>query len=576
MQLVQLARSLRYTRPAQIRARLAKIVRRALFDRLGPEFARRALVAPMPQVRENALKPLFAARSRLVEHDGAAPRARLLAIAHPLAAPIDWHPCGWNELARMNLHYMEFLEALDDADFARIVLDWIERNPAGERGCWRFSWNSYVLSLRVVVWMQQLALRRERLAKDVVAQLHASLATQLRFLERNLELDVGGNHLLKNAKALLWAGRYFEGDEARRWAATGERVLGGELGEQILPDGMHFERSPSYHAQVFGDLLECADALDAGPLRVLLMNKLDAIAQALADLTHPDGLPSLFNDGGLHMSYGTAECLAAWERMGGRTPREQPVFALKWAGYYGVRAGRSLVLADCGPIAPEHLPAHGHGDILAFEWTVAGRRFVVDAGVFEYERGARRAASRASTAHNTVTLDDRDQCEFWAAFRVGRRARVQRRRYEELEGGFVLEGAHDGYEHLAGSPRHIRTLRARADEIRVDDRIIGGAGQRVRARLLLHPDVRVERLATGLLLSSGEVVVELDCAHVITVVDACWCPDFGVSLPTRQIVIEYAPAPSSGSFTLTHVAVPRAMPEPRSITDRASEFERAA
>jgi uncharacterized heparinase superfamily protein len=576
MQLVQLVRSLRHTRPGQIRARLAKIVRRALFDRLGPEFARRALVAPLPQVRENAPKPVFSARLQCAESTSSDLRARLLATTHSLTAPIDWHPRGWTELARMNLHYMEFLEALDDAEFARIALDWIERNPAGERGGWRFAWNSYVLSLRVVVWMQQLAVRRARLTKDTVASMHASLATQLRFLERNLELDVGGNHLLKNAKALLWAGRYFDGDEARRWVATGERLLAGELAEQILPDGMHFERSPSYHAQVFADLLECADALDAGPLRVHLMTRLDASAQVLVDLTHPDGLPSLFNDGGLHMSYGTAECLAAWERMGGRTPRKQAVFALKWAGYYGVREGASYVLADCGPIAPEHLPAHGHGDILAFEWTVAGRRFIVDAGVFEYERGVRRAVSRASATHNTVTLDDRDQCEFWAAFRVGRRARVQRRRYEEQDAGFVLEGAHDGYEHLAGAPRHIRTLRARADEIRVDDRITGGAGQRVRARLLLHPDVRVERSAAGLRLTSGDVVVELDCAHVITLVDASWCPDFGVSLPTRQIVIEYAPAPSSGSFQLKRVDAASAAVEPPSITDRSGVLERAA
>ena len=576
MQFVQLARSLRYTRPGQVRARIAKILRRALFDRLGPEFTRRALVAPLPQIRENTANPVFAARAQLIDRSSGELRARLLATTVSLAAPIDWHPRGWTELARMNLHYMEFLEALDDAEFARVVLDWIERNPAGERGCWRFAWNSYVLSLRAVVWMQQLALRRDNLPKDAVATMHASLATQLRFLERNLELDVGGNHLLKNAKTLLSAGRYFAGDEAQRWAATGERLLAGELAEQILADGMHFERSPSYHAQVFGDLLECADALDAGPLRVNLMTRLEASAQALADLTHPDGLPSLFNDGGLHMSYSTAECLAAWGRMGGRTPRNQAVFALKWAGYYGVREGASYVLADCGPIAPEHLPAHGHGDILAFEWTVAGRRFIVDAGVYEYERGTRRAVSRASATHNTVTLDDRDQCEFWAAFRVGRRARVQRRRYEELDGGFLLEGAHDGYEHLAGSPRHIRTLRARADDIRVDDRILGGAGQRVRARLLLHPDVRVEREDFRVRLTSGEVVVELECPHAISLVDANWCPDFGVSLPTRQIVIEYAPAPCSGSFHLKRVDAAAPMLEPRSITDRAGELERAA
>jgi uncharacterized heparinase superfamily protein len=239
------------------------------------------------------------------------------------------------------------------------------------------------------------------------------------------------------------------------------------------------------------------------------------------------------------------------------------VFAFEAAGYYGVRSGQSLFLADCGAIAPDHLPAHGHGDILAFEWTVAGRRIVVDAGVFEYERGARRDASRASTSHNTVTIDDLDQCEFWAAFRVGRRARVERRRYEELADGFVLEGAHDGYVHLAGSPRHVRTFTARAEQLTIADRVEGGAGQRVRARLLLHPDVRVERAGSSVRLISGDVAVELACDCALSIVDAQWCPDFGVGLPTRQIVLEYPPAPCAMSFQLARVPVAVEADEPR-------------
>ena len=84
-------------------------------------------------------------------------------------------------------------------------------------------------------------------------RLLGSLARQLRFLERNLELDLGGNHLIKNIKALLWAGRFFENGEAARWQAKGETLLRRELEEQILADGMHYERSPAYHGQVFVD-----------------------------------------------------------------------------------------------------------------------------------------------------------------------------------------------------------------------------------------------------------------------------------------------------------------------------------
>jgi hypothetical protein len=64
-------------------------------------------------------------------------------------------------------------------------------------GAWKDFWNSYALSVRVVVWLQQLARRTSRLSPDLVVE--ASAVEQLVFLERNLETDICGNHI----KALI-------------------------------------------------------------------------------------------------------------------------------------------------------------------------------------------------------------------------------------------------------------------------------------------------------------------------------------------------------------------------------------
>ena len=333
-----------------------------------------------PNLAANPPPPLFEARTERVDTAERKLRARFLGKSFGLRGAIDWRMPGEFELTRMNLHYMEFLEALDDEDFERVVDDWIECNRLDARGSWRIAWNSYVVSLRAVVWMQQLALRRERLSARTQERMRASLGEQLRFLERHLELDIGGNHLIKNAKALLWAGACFEGAEAERWSRRGAQLLARELDEQVLADGMHYERSPSYHAQVFADLGECAHVAPT-PLREALLTKLADMAQVLVDFTHADGLTSLFNDGGLHMSYSTPQCLAAFEKLGGVRPQPRDLVALPEAGYFGARNHDTLFIADCGAIGPEHLPAHGHGDTLAFEWTLDGRRVIVDAGV---------------------------------------------------------------------------------------------------------------------------------------------------------------------------------------------------
>jgi len=549
--LPKLLRSALHTRPSQLWRRLERLARQRLHDVAStlPSRAKRTAdvdAAPTPPL------PLFAARAERVALLEGELHAAFLNVTHPLATPIEWAPALTPELERMNLHYMEYLEALDDERFARVVEDWIEANPLSRASSWRIGWNSFVVSLRALVWMQQLAARRERLEPSFVRRARASLVEQVRFLESHLELDIGGNHLIKNAKTLLWAGAFFRGTAAQRWSALGAELLRAELDEQVLADGLHYERSPAYHAQVFADLTECAHVAE-GELRGRLVAVLERMAQPLVDLTHPDGAPSLFNDGGLAMAYSTQECLDVAQQLGVRRPAPRARFELAQAGYYGLRSESSYLLVDCGALAPDHLPAHGHGDALAFEWSLGGQRIIVDAGVCEYERGEWRDLARSTRSHNTLTLDELDQSEFWAAFRVGRRARVRCERFEPLGHGFVLEGSHDGYAHLPGAPLHRRRFVASRESLVIDDEVVGGARQSVRARLLLHPDVLVEARKHEVVLRCGEVAVLLETRGRVEVVDAWWCPDFGVKRRTRQIVVTYPPAPSRGTVRLQRV-----------------------
>ena len=71
------------------------------------------------------------------------------------------------------------------------------------------------------------------------------------FLRRHLEFDVGGNHLIKNLKALAGLAVLF-GDE--RTLDRTLNLLSRQLAVQVLPDGGHFERAPAYHCQVLADL----------------------------------------------------------------------------------------------------------------------------------------------------------------------------------------------------------------------------------------------------------------------------------------------------------------------------------
>ena len=462
-----------------------------------------------------------------------------------IANPIDWAAEGASpddQLWVMNLHYMEYLESLDDTPFSELVLDWLSHNRPYGRNYWLDAWSSYSVSIRLVVWLQQLAVRRERLDQDLAAAMARSVAAQLDFLHAHLETDLGGNHLIKNARALLLGGCAFAGPSAKRWRQTGESLLGQELEEQILPDGTHFERSPSYHCQVFADLIECYASLADGPLRARLADVLERMATATTALTHPDGCVALFNDSGLSMAHRPAACVAAYRRATGRRVDRSGLIRLRAAGYFGVAAAENYVLVDCGAPAPDHLMAHGHGDILSFEWSLGGRQIIVDPGVYEYVAGPRRAYARSTVSHNTVTVADGEQSDFFGAFRCGRRARATVRACDTSpDGGLVLEGTHDGYARLPGRPRHVRrfAIASTADEIEIRDTVEGGGGCGV-ARFLLHSDCQVALAGNVARIRCGEVSVAMLAERsIVCESDASWSPDMGVWLPTSRLSVAF-------------------------------------
>ncbi|HPA06712.1 MAG TPA: heparinase II/III family protein, partial [Candidatus Hydrogenedentes bacterium] len=164
---------------------------------------------------------------------------------HELSSAADWNNPAWEKLWLYNLHYFDDLNAEGGAarsDWHRaLITRWVAENPVGKGN----GWEPYPLSLRIVNWVKWAWAGNE--LPPVAVE---SLALQAHFLSRRLEWHILGNHLLANAKALIFAGLFFDGMEAERWLATGAAIFSRQLGEQVLSDGGHFERSPMYHAQV--------------------------------------------------------------------------------------------------------------------------------------------------------------------------------------------------------------------------------------------------------------------------------------------------------------------------------------
>jgi uncharacterized heparinase superfamily protein len=459
-------------------------------------------------------------------------------------------------LWRFHLHYHEYLLDLaaegigcdDDAWFElawEIVRQWIAGNSLDDPRSLIDAWHPYCISRRLPVW--SLLWTAWPPSDALVRQVSGSMTAQARFLENHLERDLGGNHLLENARTLIVVGAFFDGSDAERWLRIGEEILHKGIMEQILPHGEHFERSPMYHVHVLELLLDVRDVV-AGirpHLAHLCGETARRAAGFLREIVHPDGRIPLFADScyselpsttHIFDRVSNAEQVLLSQTLSTALPAKpsDKVAVTSVGDYWVFRNGGDSLLFDAGPVGPDHLPAHAHADLLTFEASVGGRQLFVDSGVFGYEDDAMRRYCRGTAAHNVLQVDDTDQCDIWSRFRMGYRGWPDHREHGEEHGFFWARASHNAYRRL-GVAEVGRWIACRpTGPWFCVDWALGKGRHRFTTRLHLHPDVSTEQITpdeirldlfgTNLFLrflAPGQVDSRL----------GWYCPEFGRRIP---------------------------------------------
>ena len=476
-------RTARYLKPTQALHRARLRARRVIdpwwYSR--PPRARPSLVAS-----DRRLPSGFRSIGSQIDHGDAktiaAGQFRFLGEHRHLGDPPDWRQTDAPLLWRFHMHYFEWIWALDaaeDGEWARQVFQelwssWSDCVPTGDR----VAWAPYVASLRA--WVLCDVFERLVEGSPIHDEVLDSLWLHARFLRSHLELDVGGNHLIKNLKALVALGVFFDMEPM---TTTALERLQRQTAVQVLADGGHFERSPSYHCQVLGDLIDVQRLLLPAS-HTWLEDAIERMRRWLGAMLGPDGQLPLFNDA---VTVGPGEL-----HLLGPIRSEDRLVVLRDTGYVIARPDPDTQLvADVGDPCPNELPAHAHADCLSFELWIGRRRGVVDTGTSTYEPGPRRRYERSTAAHNTVTVDGADQSEVWGVFRVGRRARGLLESARDLDGTITVIGPHDGYTRLPGHPVHRRRWTLRPGLLVVADELSGRGVHDVQSRLRLTTSANV-------------------------------------------------------------------------------------
>lgn len=449
-----------------------------------------------------------------------------------------------SKLWRYNQHYFDDLNASNSETrnhwHVALLHIWVKENRPGSG----IGWDPYPISLRIVNWVKW-SFAGNKLPSICVQ----SLAVQARFLNKRIEWHILGNHLLANAKALIFAGLFFSGDEADQWLHKGLKIISDELPEQVLADGGNFERSPMYHSILLEDLLDLLNLVQVFPGIITDKNVIywrevvQSMLYWLGGMTHPDREIAFFNDAAICIAPSPSELKSYASRLG---LRSDSIYArvthFAESGYVRISSMDAIVLLDVAPVGPDYLPGHAHADTLSFELSLFGQRVFVNGGTSQYDTDEVREFERGTANHNTVEINGKNSSEVWGSFRVARRAYPRDLVINETSHLVSVSCAHNGYRRLPGKPIHRRKWEFSDTELTVSDNI-NGAFESAIAYFHVHPDICI--FANGgaswlLQLPQGQKVIVTVKTGDSQLTPSFYAPEFGKRLETQCLKIALA------------------------------------
>jgi len=481
------------------------------------------------QLRTFSSKPIFLYKKNSCDIQTG--QFEFIGLTHRVTFPQAWNSNSLPKLWLYNLHYFDYIHCADIETAKAFLKNWINENPLGAGN----GWEPYTLSQRIVNWVKWM------ITYDVTDQaILNSLYLQARFLLKNLEYHILGNHLFANAKALIFAGCLFSGAEARVWLNKGMKIFLAEMKEQIHADGGHFERSPMYHAKMLEDVLDIfniAKNYQQTIIQIDWQERVHSMLSFLHGVSHADNKVSYFNDSVAGVYHELDDLKKYAEDLG------FVIFLKNQSQYFSDTKFLRLVndkmtmLADIGGVAPRYLPGHAHAETLAFEMSFLQERILVNTGLTTYDNNHTRLRERGTAAHNTLVVDQINSSQVWKSFRVAKRANIVNHKINLAEN--FAQATHNGYQKILGSHiLHQRMWQLNKNELTIEDEVIGQGIHQIDLYFHFHPEVKIEITKMGQLTIKTkadllQIIFDETCAAEI--LESYYAVSFGVIKPNQVL-----------------------------------------
>ena len=446
----------------------------------------------------------------------------------------------------------------------RIMAAWLKANgkPPSRPGKGA-AWTVGHTGGRLLNWLVHAPLILSGIDRALRSSTLNTISETARWLDRNVARAEDRLAETVGWSAIVAAGLLMPGGRPRR--LYGEAGLLRAIGEAIGDDGGVHSRSPIAQMEAIATLVKlraCYEATRRDPPEAI-DEMLSFLVPPLLALSHGDGSLGSWQ-GAWAVPSGTVSILVEASKVRTRPLRE----ARQW-GFQRVTAGKSVLQMDA---APPPMPRHarfGCASTLAFEFSVDGRRLIVNCGGAACAGGIvpvrLEQGLRASAAHSTLTLDDANSTAILINGGIGHgvtEVEVERREMEvEGQGAATrIEASHNGYAARYGLV-HRRILIARSDgsELRGEDLLVptGRKGKRGKVgyaiRFHLGPDVEArlseDGQGAGLALADGSYWQFRSGEGEVAIEESLWVDGSARPVPVQQLVIQGLVSRGGGNFS---------------------------
>jgi len=372
--------------------------------------------------------------------------------------------------------------------FWQLIQDWADHNPPNTGANWK---DGQEIALRLMAWTFGFYafIESPTTTNLQISQFTQLVAAQAERIHANIgyAISTRSNHTISEAFGLWMVGLLFpELKDAEKYLALGKRLLEEEATKQIFPDGSYSMYSLNYHRFILHLYLYAIQLgeLNHFPLSNSLITSISKSITFLSHLIDPatgqmpvygsnDGalvlplnncdftdyrpllqLGSVITTGKLIFEPGDWDEDVYWlcgEEKAKKEERRKKLIAGSFpdGGVYLLHGENSKAVIRC----TDFKSRPSHADQLHVDLWMGSDNIAIDAGTYLYSgAGIWRNGLARTSAHNTVTVDNKDQMTMVSRFTWTDWAKGKVLKHTDN----LWQGEHDGYNPI----RHKRTVMA--------------------------------------------------------------------------------------------------------------------